>query len=193
MRAFRFAALGLLVLAAACQTTSTSSRATSAPVAPSASIPSVDPVRTGDNTGLVGTYDNNNPFARIIRGELPASKVYEDEHVLAFMPLRMISRGHVLVISKTSKARNLLDMEPEELTRVMNVARRVAQAQMKALGVQGFQILQNNGAVGTQSVFHLHVHVIPRYPGVDLLPAAGPNDDRKTLDDMAALLRAAMK
>lgn len=196
MHGFRFAALSLLVLATACQTTSTSTRAASmsgAASAPGASVPAVDPARAGDNTGLVGTYDNNNPFARIIRGELPASKVYEDDHVLAFMPLRMISRGHVVVISKTSKARTLLDIEPEELTRVMNVARRVAQAQMKALGVQGFQILQNNGAVGTQSVFHLHVHVIPRYPGVDLLPAAGPNDDRKTLDDMAALLRAAMK
>lgn len=193
MRVYRIATSSLLLFAAACQTAAASSRVSAAPSTPAANIPAVDPLSVGDNKGLVGVYDNNNVFARIIRGELPASKVYEDEHVLAFMPLRMISRGHVLVISKTSKARNLLDIEPEELTRVMNVARRVAQAQMKALGVQGFQILQNNGAVGTQSVFHLHVHVIPRYPGVDLLPAAGPNDDRKTLDDIAAQLRAALK
>ena len=145
------------------------------------------------NTGLFGAYDTNNAFARIIRGELPASKVYEDDHVLAFMPLRMISPGHVLVISKTSRARNLLDIEPEELARVMDVATRVARAEVKALGIQGFQILQNNGAVGTQSVFHLHVHVIPRYPGVALLPAVGPNDDRRDLDAMAQRIRAAMK
>ncbi len=151
------------------------------------------PVTVSDNTGLFGTYDNNNAFARIIRGELPASKVYEDDHVLAFMPLRMISPGHVLVISKTSRARNILDIEPDELARVMNVATRVARAEVTALGIQGFQILQNNGVVGTQSVFHLHVHVIPRYPGVALLPAAGPLDDRKALDEMARVIKAAMK
>ncbi|MEP6834829.1 MAG: HIT family protein [Gemmatimonas sp.] len=147
----------------------------------------------GDNSGLFGTYDNNNAFARIIRGELPASKVYEDEHVLAFMPLRMITPGHVLVISKTSRARNLLEIEPDELARVMDVATRVARAEVKALGIQGFQILQNNGAVGTQSVFHLHVHVLPRYPGVDLRAGAGPADDRKVLDEMARKIKAAMK
>ena len=145
------------------------------------------------NTGLTGTYDTNNPFARIIRGELPVSKVYEDDHVLALMPLRMVSRGHVLVISKTSRARNLLEIEPVELARVMDVATRVARAQVTALGIQGFQILQNNGAVGTQSVFHLHLHVIPRYPGVSLLSPAGPDDDRKVLDDMARIIKAAIK
>lgn len=177
---------GVLVLSfvGACRSTPAAVHAAPSPSAP---------VNASNNTGLTGTYDENNAFARIIRGELPASKVYEDDHVLAFMPLRMISRGHVLVISKTSRARNLLDIEPVELARVMDVARRVAQAQVRALGVQGFQILQNNGAVGTQSVFHLHVHVIPRYPGVDLLPSAGPPDDRKDLDEMARILKAAMK
>lgn len=192
-RGVKQAALVALLFAGACRTAPTPARSTPAASADVTPTGSASPTNVGDNTGLIGTYDNNNAFARIIRGELPASKVYEDDHVLAFMPLRMISRGHVLVISKTSKARNLLDIEPEELTRVMNVARRVARAQMRALGVQGFQILQNNGAVGTQSVFHLHVHVIPRYPGVDLLPAAGPSDDRKVLDEMAARLRAAMQ
>ena len=151
-------ALTTVTLASACRTASPV-------IAPPTAV-----IATADNTGLFGTYDANNAFARIIRGELPVSKVYEDEHVLAFMPLRMISPGHVL-----------------------DVVTRVARAEVTALGIQGFQILQNNGAVGTQSVFHLHVHVIPRYPGVALLPAVGPNDDRKDLDAMAQRIRAAMK
>ena len=183
--------LGLAsALTSACRSAPTVAATRPTPTPTSASV--VSPTG-GDNTGLVGAYDINNPFARIIRGELPVSKVYEDKHVLAFMPLRMISRGHVVVISKTSRARNILDIEPEELARVMDVARRVARAEVAVLGVQGFQILQNNGAVGTQSVFHLHVHVLPRYPGVDLLPAGGPNDDRKVLEDMARVIKAAMK
>ncbi|MGV3707797.1 MAG: HIT family protein [Gemmatimonas sp.] len=161
----------------------------------SAPSPSVTPApaTAGDNSGLYGTYDNNNPFAKILRGELPVSKVYEDKYVLAFMPLRMITPGHVLIISKTSRARNLLDMKSADLARIMDVARRVAEAETRALGVQGFQILQNNGAVGTQSVFHLHVHVLPRYPGKELLPAAGPSDDRKVLDEMAAKIKAELR
>lgn len=180
----------LLVLSASCR--SASPRSPGPTPSPTSATVTAD-TTSGENTGLFGTYDNNNPFARIIRGELPVSKVYEDDHVLAFMPLRMISPGHVLVISKTSRARNLLDIEPKELARVMDVARRVALAEVKALGIQGFQILQNNGAVGTQSVFHLHVHVIPRYPGVALLPSAGPNNDRRELDALAATISAAMK
>lgn len=179
-----------IALTSACRSTPSVAPAPIAS-APSAVAPTSTPA--GSNTGLTGVYDNSNPFARIMRGELPVSKVYEDDHVLALMPLRMISRGHVLVISKTSRARNLLEIEPVELARVMDVATRVARAQVTALGIQGFQILQNNGAVGTQSVFHLHVHVIPRYPGVDLLSPAGPNDDRKVLDDMARVIKAAMK
>ena len=190
MSARRFLSGLVIALASACRATPSVARA------PTASVPSavaLAPTPAGSNTGLTGTYDNNKPFARIIRGELPVSKVYEDDHVLALMPLRMVSRGHVLVISKTSRARNLLEIEPAELARVMDIATRVARAQVAALGAHGFQVLQNNGAVGTQSVFHLHVHVIPRYPGVDLLSPAGPDDDRKVLDDMARVIKAAMK
>ena len=191
----QFALLTLSLVCACRATTSvasapavaTTTHATSAPITP------VRATESTPNTGLFGTYDENNAFARIIRGELPSSKVYEDEHVLAFMPLRMITPGHVVVISKTSRARNILEIEPEELARVMDVVTRVARAEIKALGIQGFQILQNNGAVGTQSVFHLHVHVLPRYPGVDLLPASGPQNTRAELDSMARLIKAAMK
>jgi len=102
--------LSIFIMALACACRS----APSIGITPRATTPSAASPATGDNSGLTGTYDTNNPFARIILDELPASKVYEDEHVLAFMPLRMISRGHVIVISKTSRARNNLDIEPEE-------------------------------------------------------------------------------
>jgi histidine triad (HIT) family protein len=112
---------------------------------------------------IPGTYDNNNVFARIIRGEADAAKVYEDADVVAFMDHKPVEKGHVLVISKTSKARNLLEIDLADLDKVIAVARRVGQAEMKALGAQGFSIEQNNGY--GQTVFHLHVHVIPRYKG----------------------------
>lgn len=144
-------------------------------------------------TGFDGAYDPANPFARILRGELPASKVYEDRHVLAFMPLRQVSHGHVLVISKRP-ARNILDIDPNDLSRLMRVAQRVARAQAAAFHPDGIMIRQNNGAEAGQMVFHLHVHVVPRYKGVPLAPGEeGPADARAELDAVAATLRAAMR
>lgn len=140
---------------------------------------------------LKGTYDDGNVFARILRGELPSYKVYEDSDVLAFMDRAPMEPGHVLVISKTSKARNILEMDPKDLAKVMAVVQKVGQAEVDALGLEGFMVLQNNG-VG-QSVPHLHVHVIPRVAGkpaylVENKPAA-PKD----LEAMAARIRAALK
>lgn len=112
-----------------------------------------------NNTG----YDPQNPFARILRGELPAYKVYQDDHVLAFLSLDQTTPGHVLVISKTSKAQNIMQMSARDLTRVMLVAQRIAKAQIKALHADGVNIRQNNGAAAGQTVFHLHVHVEPRW------------------------------
>ena len=143
--------------------------------------------------GLDGAYDPNNPFARILRGELPASRVFEDDHVLAFMPIRMQSPGHVLVISKTSRARNLVSIEPEELTRMMLVVRRIARAQRAALKPDGVRITQNSGAAAGQSVFHLHFHVIPMYAGRALRSGEGPDDPREELDAMARRLAAALR
>lgn len=140
---------------------------------------------------LAGAYDPNNPFARIIRGELPAYKVYEDAHVLAFMDRAPMEPGHVLVISKTSKARNLLEMDPKDLARVMTVAQKVGRAEVEALGLEGFMLIQNNG-VG-QSVPHLHVHVIPRVAGKPAYLAENAPADPKDLEAMAAKIRAAMK
>jgi len=146
---------------------------------------------TGPALPLTGAYDPNNPFARIIRGELPAYKVYEDAHVLAFMDRAPMEPGHVLVISKTSKARNLLEMSPKDLAAVMAVAQKVGRAEVDALGLEGFMLIQNNG-VG-QSVPHLHVHVIPRIAGKPAYLAENAPADPKDLEAMAARIKAAMK
>lgn len=113
---------------------------------------------------LHAPYDPDNIFAKILRGEIPAVKVWEDDHVLAFMDVFPQSEGHVLVIAKTSTARNLLEIEPETLARVIAATQRTARAVEKALKPEGFQIMQFNGEAGGQTVFHLHFHIIPRWP-----------------------------
>lgn len=117
---------------------------------------------------LTGTYDEANIFAKIIRGEIPAVKIYEDADVLAFMDVFPQSPGHCLVISKTAKARNLFDIAPQELTTVMMAVHKIARAVNDALRPDGVVITQYNGAPAGQTVFHLHVHIIPRYEGTAL-------------------------
>lgn len=112
---------------------------------------------------LKAPYDPDNIFARILRGDIPAVKVWEDDHVLAFMDVFPQSEGHVLVISKTSTARTLLEIEPDALARLAAATQRIARAVEKALKPDGFQIMQFNGEAGGQTVFHLHFHVIPRW------------------------------
>ena len=145
----------------------------------------------GPTIPLHAPYDEKNPFARAIRGEMQVYKVYEDADVLAFMDYAPMEPGHVLVISKTSKARNLLEIDPKDLAKVMAVAQKVGQAEVDALGLQGFMVVQNNG-VG-QSVPHLHVHVIPRIPGKPVYMAENAKADPKDLEAMAAKIKAAMK
>jgi histidine triad (HIT) family protein len=111
------------------------------------------------------TYDPDNIFAKILRGEIPSAKVWEDDHVLAFMDVFPQSEGHVLVISKTSTARTLLDIEPDVLARLTAAVQRTARAVHRALAPDGFQIFQYNGEAGGQSVFHLHFHIVPRWAG----------------------------
>jgi histidine triad (HIT) family protein len=117
---------------------------------------------------LTGTYDEANIFAKIIRGEIPAVKIYEDADVLAFMDVFPQSPGHCLVISKTAKARNLFDIAPQDLTTVMLAVHKVAGAVNDSLKPDGVVITQFNGAPAGQTVFHLHVHIIPRYEGTAL-------------------------
>ena len=112
---------------------------------------------------LHAPYDPDNIFARILRGEIPSVTVWEDDHVLAFMDVFPQSEGHVLIISKTSTARTLLDIEPDVLTRLSAATQRTARAVQKALAPEGFQIMQLNGEAGGQTVFHLHFHIIPRW------------------------------
>lgn len=112
---------------------------------------------------LHGAYDPDNVFAKILRGEIPSVTVWEDDHVLAFMDVFPQSEGHVLVISKTSTARNILEIDDEDLARLTAAVRRTAHAVDKALNPDGISLMQFNGDAGGQTVFHLHFHVVPRW------------------------------
>ena len=122
---------------------------------------------------LDGTYDDGNIFAKILRGEAPAARVFEDEHVFAFMDVFPQARGHTLVIPKHSTARNLLDEEPQVLTGLVLGVQRVARAVRAALQPDGIVVTQFNGATAGQTVYHLHFHIIPRWEGVALGRHAG--------------------
>jgi len=122
---------------------------------------------------LDGTYDDGNIFAKILRGEAPAARVFEDEHVLAFMDVFPQAKGHTLVIPKHSTARNLLDEEPQVLTGLILGVQRVARAVRAALRPDGLVVTQFNGAPAGQTVYHLHFHIIPRWEGVALGRHAG--------------------
>ena len=142
---------------------------------------------------LNAPYDPDNIFARILRGEIPSVKVWEDDHVLAFMDVFPQSEGHVLIVSKTSTARTLLDIEPDVLARLAEATRRTARAVVKALRPEGFQIMQFNGEAGGQTVFHLHFHIVPRWSdrpmkGHGHAPMAEPETLRALADRIAAEL-----
>ena len=112
----------------------------------------------------MSAYDPSNIFAKILRGEMPAAKVHEDDQVLAFMDVFPQSRGHTLVIPKTP-ARNLLDVPPEALQTLIIRVQTIARAVREALQPNGLTIMQFNGAAGGQTVYHLHFHIIPRWEG----------------------------
>lgn len=141
---------------------------------------------------LNGTYDDANIFAKIARGEAPCAKIYEDADILAFMDLFPQSRGHCLVISKTSKARNLLDVEPEALQPLMLGVQSLARAVATALKPDGVVVTQFNGAPAGQTVFHLHFHIIPRYEGVGLAAHGGGMADPAELAELAERIAAAI-
>ena len=134
---------------------------------------------------LDGTYDKGNIFARILRGEIPAVKVYEDDEVLGFMDAFPQARGHMLVISKTSKARNLLEAEPKTLGRLIGAVQKMTRAVRAALNPDGIVVTQFNGAPAGQTVYHLHFHIIPRWEGVAVGRHAG--DGIADMDELKAL------
>lgn len=136
-------------------------------------------------------YDPQNIFARILRGELPAHKVYEDDRALAFLDIMPRCPGHTLVIPK-APARNILDITPEDLAYVATIAKKVAIAGMKAFAADGITIQQFNEDAGGQVVFHLHVHVIPRHSGVPMKPPASEMEKPDVLAAHAERLRAAL-
>jgi histidine triad (HIT) family protein len=142
---------------------------------------------------LDGTYDSGNIFAKILRGEAPCAKVWEDDHVLAFMDVFPQSRGHTLVIPKNSTARNLLEETPERLSALMVRVQQVAKAVRSALSPDGVVITQFNGAPAGQTVFHLHVHIIPRWAGQEVgKHGAGKMAEMTELKDLAARIAAAI-
>jgi len=137
------------------------------------------------------TYDDNNVFAKILRGELPCHKVYETDRVLAFMDVMPRGDGHVLVIPK-AKARNLLDVDPDELAELAKAVQIVGKAAKTALSADGLTIQQFNESAGGQVVFHIHFHVLPRFEGVALKPHSGQMEKPEILADFAAKIRAAL-
>ena len=141
---------------------------------------------------LNGAYDTDNIFAKIMRGEMPCVKVYEDGNVLAIMDVFPQSRGHVLVMPK-APSRNLLEMHAKDIGRTFGAVQRIAAAVKTALNPDGIVITQFNGAPAGQTVFHTHVHIIPRYEGEALgSHASGEMADAKALSEIAAKIAAAL-
>ncbi len=138
------------------------------------------------------SYDPNNIFARILRGELPSHKVYEDDRAFAFLDIMPRAPGHTLVIPK-APARNILDVKPDDLAHVMQVAQKIAKAAVQVFSADGVTVQQFNEPAGGQVVFHLHVHVIPRRDGVQLKPPASFKEDAAVLSDQALKLATALK
>ena len=137
------------------------------------------------------TYDTSNPFAKILRGEIPCTRVYEDADTLAFMDIMPRCPGHVLVIPKVP-VRNMLDASPEQLAACIRTVQMVAKAAMAAFAAPGMTIHQFNEPAGGQVVFHLHYHVMPRHDGVALQPHTGKMADAAVLAADAAKIKAAM-
>ena len=141
---------------------------------------------------LKGSYDPDNIFAKILRGDMPAVKVYEDDEVLSFMDVFPQTRGHTLVIPKTA-SRNLLDTDPEVLSDLIQKTQMIARAVEKALNPDGIIITQFNGAPAGQTVFHLHFHIIPRYDDMDMgRHAGGRMADMEELKSLADQVSAAL-
>lgn len=140
----------------------------------------------------MSSYDSNNVFAKILRGEIPAARVYENEHALAFMDVMPQSQGHTLVISK-NPARNLFDIEPNDLATLIRATQHVALAVRKAFTPDGVRIAQFNEPAAGQTVFHIHFHIIPCYEGIPMRPHGRDMADKQTLEEHAAKIRAALE
>ena len=136
------------------------------------------------------SYDNDNIFAKILRGEIPSAKVYEDDDTFVFMDIMPRADGHCLIIPKTP-CRNILDASPEQLRAVIATTQRMGRAVMQAFDADGVTIQQFNEAAGGQEVFHLHFHVLPRHEGEKMRPP-GKMEERDVIAVNADKIRAAL-
>ena len=139
----------------------------------------------------MASYDPNNVFAKILRGELPSHKVYEDDRAFAFLDIMPRAPGHTLIIPK-APARNILDVDPDDLAHVAKVVQKIAKVALQVFRADGITVQQFNEPAGGQVVFHLHVHVIPRRDGIALKPPASEKEKPQVLDEQAAKLSAAL-
>jgi histidine triad (HIT) family protein len=140
---------------------------------------------------MTAAYDDGNVFAKILRGELPSHKVYEDDTVLVVMDIMPTADGHCLVLPK-APSRNLLDADPQVLQQLIPVVQKMAKAVKKAFNADGVAIYQFNEAAAGQSVFHLHFHVVPRLEGVAQRPHGSKMEDQAVLAANAERIRAAL-
>ncbi len=136
-------------------------------------------------------YDDNNIFAKILRGEIPCVKVYEDDHTLAFMDVMPQAPGHLLVIPKTG-SRNILDADPDVLTKTIPVVQKLAVAAKEAFDADGIYVAQFNEPAAGQTVFHLHFHIVPRKDGEPLKPHSGAMADAEMLKAHAEKIKQAL-
>ena len=136
-------------------------------------------------------YDQDNIFAKILRGDAPSHRVYEDEWSLAFMDVMPQADGHTLVIPKDPTA-DIMTADPDVLARTIQTTQRIARAVRHAFDASGVMIMQLNGAKAGQSVFHLHFHVLPRSDGLDMRLHARDMADPEVLADHAKRVRDAL-
>jgi len=137
-------------------------------------------------------YDSSNIFAQILRGEIPAHKVYEDGSTIAILDVMPQAEGHTLIIPKAN-AENLFDLEPALAAAVMSAGQRVALAARQVFRPEGITLMQFNGAEAGQTVFHFHLHVIPRYAGKTLQTHGRSFADPAVLAEQAERLRTALR
>lgn len=140
---------------------------------------------------MSATYDDNNIFAKILRGEIPSTRVYETDSIVAFMDVMPQGKGHTLVVPK-APSRNLLDARPETLADVIQAVQKIANAVKKAFNADGVTVMQFNEPASGQTVYHLHFHVIPRFEGVVLKPHSGQMEDPAVLSENAEKIRASL-
>lgn len=137
------------------------------------------------------TYEPNNVFAKIVRGEIPSHKVFEDDGALVIMDAMPQAPGHVLIIPKAA-SRNLLDADPAVLARLLPLAQKIARAVKDAFAADGVRLVQFNEAAAGQSVFHLHLHVIPHHDGKPLKKHREGMEDGAVLAAHAARIKTAL-